>query len=239
MQTTEIANRCIRLLDLTSLGDDDDDWVIDGLCGRALNFRVAAVCVWPWFVDRCREQVAARGIRVATVVNFPHGGSDVETVAEETVDAIEAGADEIDMVMAYGAWLQGDRQLARDMIDGVKRICGDEVKLKVILETGRLRTRERIAAASRDAIEAGADFLKTSTGKIRVSATPGAAEVMLRTIRESERPVGFKAAGGIRSLRQAANYLRLADQIMWSDWAQPETFRFGASGLLDACLKEL
>ena len=239
MQSTEIARRCIGLLDLTSLGDDDDDWVIDGLCTRALNARVAAVCVWPRFVARCREQVAANGIHVATVVNFPHGGSDVETVAEDTVDAIEAGADEIDMVMAYGAWLQGDRQLARDMIDGVKRICGNEVKLKVILETGRLRTVERIAAASRDAIAAGADFLKTSTGKIRVSATPRAAEVMLRTIRESERPVGFKAAGGIRSVRQAANYLKLADRLMGPDWVQPGTFRFGASGLLDACLEKL
>lgn len=234
MHLDEVARRAIPLLDLTSLGDDDNLAVVAALCERARVAGVAAVCVWPRFVAPCREALRGAGIAVATVVNFPAGDGDVAAVEEETCGAIADGADEIDMVLPYRAWLKDDRQLAQKMIAQVRGICGDRV-LKVILETGRLRTARAITAASEDAIEAGADFLKTSTGKIGRSATPSAAAAMLRVIRRSARPVGFKASGGIRSVRQAANYLRLADSIMGRGWTTPATFRFGASQLLDAC----
>ena len=233
----DAAQRVITLLDLTNLGDDADETAIDKLCHYAIQAQVAAVCVWPRFVSQCIHLLDDSGVRVATVVNFPHGGIDIETTFEETRHVTGDGANEVDLVMPYSSWLRGDTTLAQDMIAGTKNICGNNVLLKVILETGRLRTRERIAAASRDAITAGADFLKTSTGKVRVSATPYAAESMLMVIRNADRPVGFKAAGGIRTVRQASNYLRLADNIMGRDWVKPENFRFGASVLLDACLQ--
>ena len=231
----DVARRVVKLLDLTNLSDDADETAVDRLCQRAIQAHVAAVCIWPRFVTRCVNRLDNSEISVATVVNFPHGGNDIAAALEETHCVVADGSDEVDLVMPYSSWLRGDRELARDMITGAKNICGKHVLLKVILETGRLRTRERIAAASRDAIAAGADFLKTSTGKIRISATPYAAESMLTAIREADRPIGFKAAGGIRTLRQASNYLKLADSIMGAAWVRPENFRFGASGLLDAC----
>lgn len=235
LETQDVAQRVVKLLDLTNLSDEADEFAIDRLCQRAIQAHVAAVCIWPRFVARCNRLLNNSGISVATVVNFPHGGADIALTLEETRRVVADGTDEVDMVMPYSSWLHGDRVLARDMIAGTKNICGRNVLLKVILETGRLRTRERIAAASRDAIAAGADFLKTSTGKSRVSATPYAAESMLKTIHDADRPVGFKAAGGIRTVRQASNYLRLADNIMGAAWVRPENFRFGASGLLDVC----
>ncbi|MDJ0957640.1 MAG: deoxyribose-phosphate aldolase [Arenicellales bacterium] len=235
MGARDVAQRVIQLLDLTNLSDDADETAIDRLCQRAMQAHVAAVCIWPRFVTRCTRFLDHSGISIATVVNFPHGGGDIADVLEQTRRVVADGADEVDLVMPYVSWLRGDRALARDMIAGTKNICDGNALLKVILETGRLRTHERIVEASRDAIAAGADFLKTSTGKIRVSATPHAAKIMLMTIHDADRQVGFKAAGGIRTVRQASNYLRLADSIMGSAWVRPENFRFGASGLLDAC----
>lgn len=231
----ETARRTIPLLDLTSLGDEDGNAGIDSLCRRAELAGVSAVCVWPRFVRRCRNQLNGSGISVATVVNFPHGGDDARQTAKETRIAIESGANEIDLVMPYLSWLSGNRASGRKMISQTKAICGENVLLKVILETGKLGPRTLIQAACQDAILAGADFLKTSTGKIRVSATPTAARIMLETIRTAQRPVGLKVAGGVRTVRQAANYLRLADKIMGSEWVGPHTFRFGSSRLLDAC----
>lgn len=239
MKTQETARRVIPLLDLTSLGAGEGAGHIDGLCRAAAAARVAAVCVWPQFVERCRSRLNGTGIAVATVANFPQGGDDVAGVAAEVARAVESGAAEVDLVMPYAAWLRGDTGLARDMIAHAKQSCGSGALLKVILETGRLRTPEHVQGASRDAIAAGADFLKTSTGKTRVSATPTAAALILDVIAATPRPVGFKAAGGIRSVAQAANYLRLADRIMGPGWARPQTFRFGASALLDACLQAL
>jgi deoxyribose-phosphate aldolase len=227
------------LIDLTRLGDGDAVEEIDGLCARAIEAGVAAVCVWPRFVERCSERLDGSGIAVATVVNFPRGDGDIDSAVSDSKSAIEAGASEIDLVMPYASWLGGRRDFTRDMIVAVGHVCGDAVLLKVILETGRLRTNERIRQASQDAIAAGADFIKTSTGRSRVSATPAAAGVMLEVIRAAARPVGFKAAGGIRTVRQAAAYLRLADGIMGRDWIGPRTFRFGASSLLDDCERQL
>ena len=241
MKDSDIARRALPLLDLTSLNDDDDDAAIDRLCERAKGpyGRVAAVCVWPRFIGRCREALAGSGVRIAAVANFPEGALDTAGAVAEVEAVATAGADEVDLVWPYAAWLDGQRAAAGDLVVACKAACGPERTLKVILETGRLRSPENIAAASRDAIAAGADFIKTSTGKSEVSATLEAAEIMLAAIEQSGRPVGFKAAGGIRTTAQAGAYLALADRIMGPDWATPETFRFGASGLLDDLLVEL
>jgi deoxyribose-phosphate aldolase len=235
MQLVEIARRSVELMDLTSLGDDDTPLMIKILCERALEHGVAAVCVWPRFVHQCADATEGSSIRVATVVNFPHGENSIDAAVMETERCIRDGAHEIDLVMPYRDWLAGNERVAREMICSVKHACGDNC-LKVILETGALGSPERIAAASRLAIESGANFIKTSSGKIPLSATPTAAESMLKVIRDSANPVGFKAAGGIRTLRQAGNYLRLADRIMGEEWVNAAHFRLGASSLLDACL---
>ena len=236
-----VAQRAIRLLDLTSLGDKDDDAVVGALCNRALTAPgpVAAVCIWPRFITLARGLLEHSGIRVAAVANFPAGGDDIAAAVRQTEDIVNNGGDEVDLVMPYSRWLGGDSAVARDMIAACKKACGDHVLLKVILETGRLGDGEKIYAASRDAIEAGADFIKTSTGKVEVSATLEAAEVMLRAIKDSGADVGFKAAGGIRDTAAAGQYLALADHIMGESWADPRHFRFGASGLLDDLLAVL
>lgn len=235
MQDREVARRAVGLLDLTSLGGQDTDRAVGALCERALQYQVAAVCVWPRFVSQCAAALQGSGVDLATVVNFPHGGEDINLAVSETRSSIDRGANEIDLVMPYRAWLTGNSQVAERMIREVKQACG-HARLKVILETGRLKSRENIMAASRLGIESGADFIKTSTGKIRISATPSGARAMLEVIRNGHRSVGFKAAGGIRTLRQAGNYLCIADQLLGSEWVTPDHFRFGASSLLDACI---
>jgi deoxyribose-phosphate aldolase len=236
-----VAARAIRLLDLTSLNDSDDAAAVSALCSRALAAPgpVAAVCIWPRFITEARGLLEHSGIRVAAVANFPGGGDDIAAAVRETEDIVNNGADEVDLVMPYTRWLGGDVTVARDMIAACKAACGARVLLKVILETGDLRAPAKIHDAAADAIAAGADFVKTSTGKIAVSATLEAAEAMLRAIKESGQDVGFKAAGGIRDTAAAADYLALADRIMGANWADPRHFRFGARGLLDDLLKQL
>lgn len=233
--------RLLGLLDLTSLNEADDAAAIARLCARATTpfGNVAAVCVWPRFAPLCRERLRGSGVRVSTVVNFPHGGADVAGTRRETEQAILAGADEVDIVFPYRCWLAGDRDRACRLVEVCKQACGTDVILKVILETGELPTPAHIAAISRDAIQAGADFLKTSTGKVKTGATLAAATVMLAAIKEAGAPVGFKAAGGVRAVRDALSYLTLAEGVMGDGWARPATFRIGASALLDELLHEL
>ncbi|MFO1433291.1 MAG: deoxyribose-phosphate aldolase [Candidatus Competibacteraceae bacterium] len=237
----EQAHRLLPLLDLTSLNDNDDQAAIERLCGRAVTpfGRVAAVCTWPRFVGLCKNRLEGSGVRIATVANFPHGKDDPESVLAEIGQAIAAGADEVDLVLPYQRWLAGERDLACTLVSAGKQVCGPKVLLKVILETGELATPRHTAEASRDAIAAGADFLKTSTGKTAVGATLAAATVMLAAIKESGKTVGFKAAGGIRTPAEALSYRQLAEGIMGRGWAVPATFRIGASALLDALLEVL
>jgi deoxyribose-phosphate aldolase len=197
----ELARCLLTLLDLTSLNDNDDQAVIERLCARAVTpfGRVAAICTWPRFVGLCKDRLKGSGVRVATVANFPHGKGDPDTVLAEMRQAIAAGADEVDLVFPYQHWLAGERDPACALVGAGKQVCGPEVLLKVILETGELATPLHIAQASRDAIAAGADFLKTSTGKTAIGATLAAATVMLAAIKESGKAIGFKAAGGIRT----------------------------------------
>jgi deoxyribose-phosphate aldolase len=172
-------------------------------------------------------------VKVATVVNFPAGTDPADGAAAVTAAAIAAGADEIDVVLPYTAWLAGDGDRAADVLAAVRAETGARV-MKVIIETGELPDRSAIDRATMFAIEHGADFVKTSTGKTAVSATPEAAEIVLEAIAVSGQPVGFKASGGIRTVDDARTYLALADSIMGPDWATPATFRLGASSLLDA-----
>jgi deoxyribose-phosphate aldolase len=233
MTDANVAGRALACLDLTDLSELTSDQATDELCRKARAAGVAAVCVWPQMVSRARSQLDGPGIALATVINFPAGGEDVERAVEDTEEALSDGATEIDLVMPYRAFLAGRHEVARGMVAAVRDIVDGGRRLKVILETGELADEASIAAASRLAIEAGADFLKTSTGKSPVSATPEAAEAMLGVIKQAGRAVGLKASGGIRTLDEARLYLEIADRIMGPGWAKPATFRIGASGLYD------
>jgi deoxyribose-phosphate aldolase len=238
MSDAATALRTLRLLDLTDLSETCSDAAVAALCGKAVTPHgpVAAVCVWPQFVARARDALQGSTVRTATVVNFPTGDEDIGRVVEDVEEALGDGADEIDLVLPYNALMRGDPDAARTMVATVREVADGGRILKIILETGALDRPATIEAASRLAIAAGADFLKTSTGKIAVSATPEAAEIMLGAIRSAGRPVGFKAAGGIRTLTDAKLYLDLADRIMGRGWAGPATFRIGASSLYDTLI---
>lgn len=235
------AERVLPLLDLTSLNDTDSEAGIYHLCRRAVGpfGRVAAVCVWPRFIPLCRNWLDGSGVRIAAVTNFPHGRADAECAVTETRAVLDYGADEVDLVFPYTAWLNGHLDLATNLVEVCRSACGPSITLKVIIETGCLFSTINIERASRDAIAAGADFIKTSTGKVGVNATLEAAAAMLSAIKASGRDVGFKAAGGVRTTAQAAAYLALADHLLGASWATPATFRFGASGLLDDLSKQL
>ena len=246
--TASVAARVLRLIDLTNLSEDCTEDDVVELCARAhgVHGSVAAVCVWPRFVSRAVKELAGTGVKVATVVNFPRGDDSVDDVLGMVKRCVGEGADEIDLVIPY--------EKLRDQVDGdgdravvhlvakVKESLPADRLLKVILETGELRDQVLVERAARLAVASGADFIKTSTGKTPVSATPEAVETMLTVLRESpriDRRVGIKPSGGIRSVAEAAGYLAIADRIMGPDWVTPETFRFGASGLLDAVESEL
>jgi deoxyribose-phosphate aldolase len=235
MSDADLARRALRCLDLTELSDNCSEHSIDDLCRKAVTplGPVAAVCVWPQFVRRAHDALEGSAVRVATVVNFPGGKKDLERVVEDADEAVGDGADEIDCVMPYQAYLRGETALVADFIAGVREVVDGRRTLKVILETGALGSRETIEAAARLVIEGGADFIKTSTGKNRVSATPEAAEAILDAIRASGKPVGLKVSGGVRTLDSARTYLELADRSMGAGWATPKTFRIGASALYD------
>ena len=232
MSAAEQARRLIGLLDLTDLSDAARASDAIALARRGRG-RVAAICVWPQFIGEAREAIGAAATPVAAVINFPKGGDDAIRAVEDAQEALRDGARELDLVMPWRAFLAGDERTARDTIEAVRDHVPSDCRLKVILETGALGAAETIARAARLAIAAGADFIKTSTGKTDVGATPEAARIMLETIRASDRPVGFKASGGVRSFADAARYLALAEEIMGEGWARRDTFRIGASALFD------
>jgi deoxyribose-phosphate aldolase len=247
--TCDVARRAVSLVDLTSLNDDDTSEIIAALCQRARTPAgpVAAVCVYPRFVTQAAAALEGSGIKVATVVNFPAGDAPIESIQLDTRQALEAGANEIDVVLPYRAYLEGRRQQAIAVLEAVCALSHGHARrraqVKVILETGRLKDAAIILAASRDAISAGVDFLKTSTGKIETHATLEAGVAMLQAIDENSerggRTVGLKVSGGLRDTLDAARYLALADAAMGEHWATPATFRFGASSLLDSLLATL
>ncbi len=236
-----LAGRLLTLLDLTSLGEDDTPEWIEALCDRARTRwgDVAAVCVYPEHVTTARRQLGPCAVRVASVVNFPDAGEHIGRVVRETRRAIAAGADEIDMVLPWRALLRGDEALCSSMVAAVRVTCPPGKTLKLIVEAGELGSPEALRRACTIGIEAGVDFLKTSSGKVAVNATPEAAQLMLECIASMGGDCGFKAAGGIRSLGDAATYLGLAEATLGATWVTPQRFRIGASGLLDELLAVL
>lgn len=238
----EIATRALALVDLTDLNAHSSDSAVAELCAKAVTpfGNVAAICIWPRFVKGAVPKLRGSGVKIATVVNFPSGDADTADVVMETEKSIKDGADEIDLVFPYMAFKRGNQDEAGEMIGIIASVCKNRALLKVILETGELREQRLIKTASELAILEGADFIKTSTGKVQVNATLPAATEMLKAIKSSGRKdVGFKAAGGIRTVEDAGNYLALADDIMGNGWVSSATFRFGASGLLDDILAAL
>jgi deoxyribose-phosphate aldolase len=232
----ELARKAIALLDLTDLSDDCTSGAVDSLCERAARYGTAAVCVWPDFVAQSSKALAGSGIRVATVVDFPSGAERPYAVGLVTERALADGAHEIDVVLPYRAFAAGDRNRPSEMLAHVRGLTEGPALMTVILETGELVDLDLVEHAAAFAIEHGADFVKTSTGKSPVSATLQAAERMLKAIAASGRPVGLKPSGGISTADAAGEYIALAEQIMGDGWVRPATFRFGASGLLNALL---
>jgi len=232
-----VARKALGLMDLTTLNEDDTVEKVEALCRQAHGDAgdTAAVCIYPRFIPYARralQQQGAESIRIATVTNFPAGGSDIDIALAETRAAVAYGADEVDVVFPYRALMAGDEQTGYDLVKACKAVCGQRVLLKVIIESGELKQPRLIRRASELAIDAGADFIKTSTGKVPVNATLEAARIMLQVIAEKGGRCGFKAAGGVRDAAQAGAYLELAESILGADWIDADHFRFGASGLL-------
>ena len=239
------AARALACLDLTSLNLDDTPERIDALCDRALSpapgidIHPAAVCIYPRFVAQANARLHGSDIGVAAVANFPLGASPVDDVIREVEQALADGADEIDVVFPFRAYLAGDDETSADLVRRVAATCHDgsrRATLKVILETGVLQDPSVIKAAASIAVANGADFLKTSTGKLEPAATPQAAAALLDVIvaaRKSGQRIGLKVAGGVKTVAEAAGYLDLADQRLQPEGAESSTFRFGASGLLN------
>ena len=204
---------------------------------------VAAICVYPNMAEIVNDTLEADGVNIACVSGgFPSSQTFMEVKVAETAMALHCGADEIDIVMPVGKFLSGDYEGVCDEISEIKDVCGDK-KLKVILETGVLMTAENIKKASLICMYSGADFIKTSTGKETISATPDAALVMCEAIheyyKETGRKVGFKAAGGINTVKKALAYYTIVKEVLGNEWLNNEWFRIGASSLANPLLKEI
>jgi deoxyribose-phosphate aldolase len=241
----------IRTIDLTTLEGADTPGKVAALCSKALRPdpvdpsipAVAAVCVYPNLVPIAVERVRGTGVKVASVATaFPSGQTPLDVKLAEVREVVELGADEVDMVIDRGAFLSGRYAKVYDEIVRVKEACGD-AHLKVILETGELGTYDNVRRASLLAMAAGADFIKTSTGKLPSAATLPVALVMLEAIRdvyeETGRMVGMKPAGGIRVAKQAVQHLVLVHETLGPDWLTPDLYRLGASSLLNDVLLQI
>ncbi len=241
----------LSMIDLTTLEGQDTPGKVRQMCQKALHLHnslpglphVAAVCVYPTMVGVAKKALEGHDIRITSVATgFPSGMAPFDIKIEETRAAVDAGADEIDMVLSRGAFLQGEYAAVFDEIAAVKEACGP-AHLKVILETGELGTLDHVRRASVLTMHAGADFIKTSTGKIQPAATMPVTLVMLQAIRDynyaMNRRVGMKAAGGISKAKQAIQYLVMLRETLGQEWLTPELFRFGASSLANDVLMQI
>jgi deoxyribose-phosphate aldolase len=246
----QAIDMAIRMVDLTTLEGADTPGKIRGLCAKAVRPDpddagvppVAAVCLYPDLAGVARQVLDGSGVKVAAVATaFPSGRAPLAVKLADVQAAVSAGADEIDMVIDRGAFLAGRYAQVFEEIRAVREACGT-AGLKVILETGELATLDNVARASWLAMLAGADFIKTSTGKISPAATPAVTLVMLAAVRDFERSagrrVGVKAAGGIRTAKDAIRYLVLVNETAGPDWLHPGLFRLGASSLLNDLLMQ-
>jgi deoxyribose-phosphate aldolase len=240
----------ISMIDLTTLEGSDTPGKVRHIAAKAvcpdpLHPEVpscAAVCVYPNLVTVARDAVGGTGVQVASVATgFPAGQTPLDIRVEETRRAVADGATEIDMVISRGAYLSGDDAFVSHEIEAVKEACGD-AHLKVILETAELPSYDHVRHASQLAIDAGADWIKTSTGKSTAGATPGVVLVMLETVRDhadrTGRVVGVKAAGGVSNTKAALHMLVLVKETLGDDWLTPHRFRIGASSLLNDLLMQ-
>ncbi|MDG2185491.1 MAG: deoxyribose-phosphate aldolase [Mariniblastus sp.] len=241
----------LSMIDLTTLEGMDTPGKVRQLCTKALHLHdevadlppVAAVCVYPNFVALAKQELAGTEVKVASVATaFPSGHSSLELKLAEVQYALESGADEIDMVISRGRFHSGDFNYVFDEISAVKEACGS-TRLKVILETGELGTFDKVRHASDLAMEAGADFIKTSTGKIKPAATMPVTLVMLQAIRDyhrrTGRQVGMKPAGGISKSKLALHYLVMVQETLGTAWLDNHWFRFGASSLANDVLMQI
>ncbi len=244
----------VRMIDLTTLEGMDTVGKVRALCAKAVRPdptdptapAVAAVCVYNDLVGVARQALAGSAVKVAAVTTaFPSGRALMDVKLADTRDAVAAGADEIDMVIDRGAFLEGRYLQVHDEIVAIREACGDgpdRAHLKVILETGELQTYDNVRRASWLAMLAGADFIKTSTGKIQPAATPPVVLVMLEAVRDwreaTGRQVGVKPAGGIRTAKEAIRNLVMVNEIAGPDWLDPDWFRIGASSLLNDLLMQ-
>jgi deoxyribose-phosphate aldolase len=241
----------IRMVDLTTLEGKDTPGKIRALAGKARRPdptdpsipSVAALCVYPNMIATAKQALRGSGVKVAAVATyFPSGQAPLAVKLADVHTALELGADEIDMVIDRGAFLAGEYARVYDEIVAIKEACG-ETHLKVILETGELETYDNVRRASVLAMAAGADFIKTSTGKVQPASTLPVTLVMLEAIRDfyqqTGRAVGMKPAGGIRTSREAISYLTVLYETLGPDWMTPERFRFGASSLLNDILMQI
>lgn len=248
----EVYRRCFRSIDLTSLGATDSHEHIERFVAKAVRFpghypdieNVASVCVYPVFVETSGLVIADSGMTITSVAGgFPSSQTYLEVKMLETAMAVENGADEIDIVINVGKMLEGHYDEVANEVEVLRGEAGEDVVLKVILETGALKTPELIRRAALLAMFAGADFVKTSTGKIDVAATPEAAVVMCRAIRDyydkTGRMVGFKPAGGVRSAADAVLYYTVVREILGERWLTPQFFRIGASSVANALLSAI
>lgn len=247
----EVYKFCFSAIDLTTLSPCDSEESVAAFARRAAEFaldyphipNVASICVYPPFVETVGLEIDATPLRITSVAGgFPSSQTFLEVKMLEVAMAVENGADEVDIVLNVGKILSGSLDEAANEVE-VLREESDGATLKVILETGALRTPELIRQASLLAMQAGADFIKTSTGKIDVAATPEAAVVMCHAIKDyyakSGRQVGFKAAGGIRTAEEAALYYTIVKEILGEEWLTTDLFRIGASSLANNLLSAI
>lgn len=248
----EVYRRCFNCIDLTSLGATDSRRSITDFTKKAIDLprmfpkagSVASVCVWPVFVETVGLAAGDSKLAITSVAGgFPSSQTYLEVKMLETAMAIENGADEIDIVISIGEMLDGEYDLMGNEIETLRAEVGEDAVLKVILETGTLAKPELIHRAAMIAMEAGADFIKTSTGKNGIAATPEAAVVMCLAIRQfaekTGKKVGFKAAGGISTAENAVLYYSIVEEILGQEWLNPDRFRIGASSLANNLLSAI
>ncbi|WP_278405213.1 deoxyribose-phosphate aldolase [Pseudoalteromonas ruthenica] len=236
MSDVHDAQLALACLDYTRLQEHDSE---DAMCQFVAQINTAyalpaALCVYPQWLQLTRRELDNRNLQqipLATVTNFPTGDEDLTTVLAQTREALQLGTNEIDLVLPYRALQQGDEQKALEYVRQSRELCANKAKLKVIIESGEL-SLSQVRIASRIAIAGGADFIKTSTGKVAINATPEAVAVIFDEVAHSERAVGVKVSGGVKNLSQAQLYLDMAVNTMGGAWLTPFNFRFGASSLL-------
>ena len=228
----DLRKKIFSLLDLTSLNANDNEDTIKDLCLKANHapIPVAAICIYPKFLKLAKEYLKCETTHLATVINFPNGTNELAEVIHEIDFALNEGAQELDVVFPYQAFLAGEIKTVENFMLAVRQACPNAL-LKVILETGAYPTAEKIYLASELCLAIGADFLKTSTGKIAQGASLEAAEVMLLAIKKQHHSAGLKISGGVRTTEQVMTYFALITELMGQDWISPQNFRIGASEL--------